>query len=300
MSSPSRAALQEIAFQEIAPAKVNLTLRVLGRRRDGYHKIESLVAFAKIHDRLAFIPGRALKLEMRGPAARAMGGLAENLVLKTARLLAAEVDGLRLGRFTLTKNLPIAAGLGGGSADAAAALRLLARANRLRRNDPRILKVARRIGADVTVCLDPRARVMRGIGEILSRAVRIRRLPVVLINAGPALTTKDVFARYDRQRLGRPSKPQARKAALPRKWTALVTRLAADCNDLEPAAISLAPSIATTLAALRNAPGCRLARMSGSGASCFGLFASSRAAAAAARKIKAAHPRWWVRASVLS
>jgi len=300
VSSPSRATRQNNALHETAPAKVNLTLCVLGRRRDGYHNIESLVAFAQTCDRLSFIPGGVLKLEVHGPKGRATGPLAENLVMKTARLLAAEIEGLTLGRFTLTKNLPVAAGLGGGSADAAAALRLLARTNRLRCNDARILKVARRIGADVPVCLDPRARLMRGTGEILSGSVRISKLAIVLVNSGVALATKDVFARHDRQVSRGQAKRAARTAAVPRKSAALVEWLAARGNDLEPAAISLAPSIATTLGTLRNTSGCRLARMSGSGATCFGLFASSRAAAAAARKIKAAHPRWWVRASVLS
>jgi 4-diphosphocytidyl-2-C-methyl-D-erythritol kinase len=298
VSSPSRA-----AWLENAPAKVNLTLRVLGRRRDGNHNIASLVAFAGLADKLAFIPGGPLKLVVRGPAAVAAGRLADNLVLKAARALAAEIDGLVLGRFTLTKNLPVAAGLGGGSADAAAALRLLARANRVKRDDARILKAARRIGADVPVCLDPRARVMRGIGEILSDPIRIPRLHAVLVNPGVALATKDVFARHDRQQARRHSKPEAHDAAKNtsrrRSRAEFVAMLAADRNDLEPAAIALAPAIAAILAALRNSPGCRLARMSGSGATCFGLYPSSRLAATAARKIKAAHPRWWVRASVI-
>ena len=294
MSSPSRAALRENA-----PAKVNLTLRVLGRRSNGYHNIASLVAFAQCHDRLSFSPGGPLALKVRGPLAAKTGRRAGNLVLKAARLLSAEVGGLTLGQFTLVKNLPVAAGLGGGSADAAAALRLLARANRLKLDDPRIRKVALEIGADVPVCLDPRPCIMRGIGEILSGPIRIPKLPVVLVNPGVAVATKDVFARYDRQIARRGSKPVIRGAAVPRKRKAFVAMLAAEQNDLEASAIALVPPIAKVLAALRKRPGCRLARMSGSGATCFGLFSSSRAATAAVRKIKAAHPRWWVRASVL-
>ena len=294
MSTPSRATLHETA-----PAKVNLTLRILDRRRDGYHNLESLVAFADECDRLAFVPGGALKLVVRGPEARATGRLADNLVLKAARLLAAKIKGLTLGRFTLTKNLPVAAGLGGGSADAAAALRLLARANRLNRNDPRILEVAQRIGSDVSVCVDARARLMHGIGEILSDPLHIPKLFVVLVNPGAALGTKRVFARYD-SRKSRAGAKQASRAMLIPQWrSAFIAMLAVDRNDLEPAAIALAPAIATVLEVLRDSSGCRLARMSGSGATCFGIFASSRAAAAATRKIKAAHPRWWVRASVL-
>ncbi|HYU12172.1 MAG TPA: 4-(cytidine 5'-diphospho)-2-C-methyl-D-erythritol kinase, partial [Stellaceae bacterium] len=144
------------ARAEKAPAKVNLTLRVLGRRADGYHDIESLVAFAGVGDALTFMPGGALALAVGGPTAAAAGDVADNLVLKAARALAERVDGVRLGRFVLSKRLPVAAGLGGGSADAAAALRLLARANRLALDDPRLRDAARATGADVSVCLDPR------------------------------------------------------------------------------------------------------------------------------------------------
>jgi 4-diphosphocytidyl-2-C-methyl-D-erythritol kinase len=283
---------------EYAPAKINLTLRVGGRRRDGYHKIESLVVFARVRDQLILVPSGPLKLTMRGPAAAAAGRLADNLVLRAARALAAEVDGLVLGRFTLVKNLPVAAGLGGGSADAAAALRLLARANGLKRDDPRIMKAARRIGADVPVCLDPRPRLMRGIGEILSDPGRVPKLSAVLVNPGVALATRDVFARHDREKLRRHLKARVGAVAESRKMAAFIIMLTKNCNDLEPAAIALAPAIAKVLSALRALPGCRLARMSGSGATCFGIFTSARAAAAAARKLSAAHPRWWVRASV--
>src|SRR5262249_37860280 len=144
------------ADAEKAPAKVNLTLRVLGRRADGYHEIESLVAFAGVGDAVTFTPGGALALAVGGPTAAAAGDVADNLVIKAARALAERVEGLKLGRFTLSKRLPVSAGLGGGSADAAAALRLLARANRMTPDDPRLMQAARATGADVPVCLDPR------------------------------------------------------------------------------------------------------------------------------------------------
>ncbi|HWP27256.1 MAG TPA: 4-(cytidine 5'-diphospho)-2-C-methyl-D-erythritol kinase [Xanthobacteraceae bacterium] len=287
------------ALIDRAPAKINLTLRVLGRRRDGYHTIASLVAFVRLHDRLAFTPGGPLDLELGGPTAAAIGHPRHNLVLKAARALSEEIKGLTLGRFTLEKFLPVAAGLGGGSSDAAAALRLLARANHLRRSDRRIAKVARSLGADVPVCLDPRPRYIHGIGEVLSRPLRIPKIPVVLVHPGVPLATKDVFARHDRLRrpAGRRSRPPERP--VPRRRNAFLAMLAAEANDLEPAAIALVPAIVDVLAALRNSPGCRLARMSGSGATCFGLFSSRRAATAAARKIAGRHRRWWVRASVL-
>ncbi len=182
------------ARAEKAPAKVNLTLRVLGRRADGYHDIESLVAFAGVGDALTFMPGGALALAVGGPTAAAAGDVADNLVLKAARALAERVEGLKLGRFTLSKRLPVSAGLGGGSADAAAALRLLAHANRMAPDDPRLLQAARATGADVPVCLDPRARLMRGIGDILSAPLDLPRLFALLVNPDVAVATKDVFA----------------------------------------------------------------------------------------------------------
>jgi 4-diphosphocytidyl-2-C-methyl-D-erythritol kinase len=279
---------------EKAPAKINLTLRVLGRRADGYHGIESLVAFAGVGDALTFTPGGDLALTVGGPTAAAAGDVADNLVLTAAHALAERVAGLRLGRFTLSKRLPVAAGLGGGSADAAAALRLLARANGLAPDDPRLMQAARATSADVPVCLDPRARLMRGIGDILSDPLDLPRLFALLVNPGVAVATADVFAA-----LAAPPAGQNGPAALHEGGAALLAEIAGGRNDLEAPAIELEPAIADALAVLRKLPGCRLARMSGSGATCFGLFDSSRAASAAARTLRVAYPAWWVRATVL-
>ncbi len=299
-----------------APAKVNLTLRVFGRRNDGLHEIESLVVFAAVADRLSLEPGRPLGLDLKGPMRDACGPAADNLVLKAARALAARVPKLRLGHFVLFKRIPVAAGLGGGSADAAAALRLLAEANGLARDDPRLREAARDSGADVPVCLDPRPRVMHGIGDVLSKPLELPRLAAVLVNPGVALATKDVFAAFDRLHARR--HPEVRTAAgrEPRRMaapssfeglalqghlrmTGLLAALAEQSNDLEAAAVSLHPSIAEVLAALRALPQCRLARMSGSGATCFALCDSAAAAKAAARKLRAAHAKWWIRATSL-
>jgi 4-diphosphocytidyl-2-C-methyl-D-erythritol kinase len=291
-------ARQNMALVEHAPAKINLTLAVLGRRRDGYHALDSLVAFARLGDRLRFAPRAPLALSVQGAYSAQAGALADNLVLVAARALAAEIPGSILGAFTLDKRLPVAAGLGGGSSDAGAALRLLARANRIALDDPRIRKVARRIGADVPVCVDPRPRRMRGIGEVLSSPLTIPRLAAVLVNPGVAMPTAQVFARLGLKR-GTVLRRAKGARAPPRDFDAFVEYLATQSNDLEPAAIALEPAIARVIAAMRKEPGCRLARMSGSGATCFGLFASARAAAAAARRLGAAHPRWWVKATVL-
>jgi 4-diphosphocytidyl-2-C-methyl-D-erythritol kinase len=283
---------------ERAPAKVNLSLMVLGRRADGYHALDSLVTFAAAGDRLTLTPGKLLSLRVRGATAEQAGPIEDNLVVKAANALAREIPGLRLGRFTLDKRLPVAAGLGGGSSDAAAALRLLARANRLPLDDARLRRVARRTGADVPVCLDPRPRRMRGIGDVLSAPLAIPPLAAVLVNPGVAVPTKDVFAILG-LKPGMGVRRAARARPLPRGWDDLIEALAGERNDLEPPAITLQPVIATVLASLRKQPGCGLARMSGSGATCFGLFASARAAAAAARDLSERRPRWWVKATLL-
>jgi 4-diphosphocytidyl-2-C-methyl-D-erythritol kinase len=278
---------------ENAPAKVNLTLRVLGRRADGYHDLDSLVVFAACADRLSLVPGGALTLTVDGPRAGLAGDTADNLVLKAARALAVRIPELVLGAFTLEKSLPVAAGLGGGSADAAAALRLIARANDLQPSDPRLYEAARATGADVPVCLDPRPRVMSGIGDRLSEALTLPALPAVLVNPGAAVPTKQVFAGWT---------PTATTvAALDVAALAKVTQqkellpiVAAQPNDLEGAAIAVAPVIADVLTALRGLSGCGLARMSGSGATCFGLFSSAADAAAAAKALATKYPGWWV------
>jgi 4-diphosphocytidyl-2-C-methyl-D-erythritol kinase len=281
------------ARAETAPAKVNLTLRVLGRRADGYHDIESLVVFAGVGDDLTFAPGAELSLTVAGPTADAAGDISENLVLKAARALAAGVEGLKVGSFALSKRLPVAAGLGGGSSDAAAALRLLAAANGIAPGDPRLMQAARATGADVPVCLDPRPRLMRGIGDVLSEPLDVPKLPAVLVNPGVAVPTRDVFAALNLTPGTRPAD------TVPTKTMALLAEIAEGRNDLEEPAIELQPVIANVLAVLRRLEGCRLSRMSGSGATCFGLFASTHAAEAAARTLHVGYPDWWVRATVL-
>jgi 4-diphosphocytidyl-2-C-methyl-D-erythritol kinase len=288
-----------VARAELAPAKINLTLGVVRRRADGYHDIESLVVFAAVGDTLTFTRGRKLSLVVRGPTAAASGEITDNLVLKAVRKLSERIEGLKLGRFVLSKRLPVAAGVGGGSADAAAALRLLARATRIALDDSRLMAAARATGADVPVCLDPRPRLMRGIGDVLSEPLDLPRLPAVLVNPGVAVPTKDVFAelRIDHTKSTGASAPLPQGGA--ENLATLFRALAGDRNDLEAPAIALQPVIADVLDDLRASAACRLARMSGSGATCFGLFDSGRAATAAARNLRTKHPTWWVRATTL-
>ncbi|MPZ57299.1 MAG: 4-(cytidine 5'-diphospho)-2-C-methyl-D-erythritol kinase [Rhizobiales bacterium] len=279
-------------------AKVNLTLRVRGRRSDGYHELDSLVVFARLADRLSFVPGLALQLTARGPTAGAAGPDRDNLVRRAAQALADRVTPLHLGHFTLDKHLPVAAGLGGGSADAAAALRLLARANRMAPDDPRLYDAAIATGADVPVCLDPRPRRMRGIGDLLTAPLALPNLPAVLVNPGVSVPTHEVFAVLRAPAVAGTDAGESADA-VPCERPALLTYLAAHGNDLEPAAIALQPVIGDVLAALRALPGCHLARMSGSGATCFGLFDTLKAATAAAALVRRAQPSWWVRATIL-
>ena len=283
------------ALVETAHAKINLTLRVLGRRADGYHDLESLVVFADLADTLTFEPGGDTALEVTGPYAAASGQPADNLVLKAQRALAACVPSLKGGRFILDKHLPVAAGIGGGSADAAAALRLLARANDISIDDARLMVAALRTGADVPVCLSSRACVMTGVGERLSPPLHLPPLHAVLVNPGVALATRDVFAAYRGDAQMATLAPQA----VPRERGVLIDYLEAHGNDLTDAAIVCAPVVADVLRALSALPGVLLARMSGSGSTCFALFADEAEATAAARRLTEAHKDWWVAPAVL-
>lgn len=320
-----------------ARAKVNLTLRVLGRRADGYHELCSLVAFAGTGDSLALTPAPELSLTIAGPQGAGLEVDERNLVLRAAHALASETGPLRWGGFHLVKRLPVASGIGGGSADAAAALRLLARLNDLSPDDPRLLRAAARIGADVPVCLASRARVMEGVGDRLGEPLRAPPLFALLVNPGVAVETAAVFRELGLQpgELAlAPSSPHPEETALAAVSTdaaagagpsgasfatqaarlapqeegsqgiglarsRLLQRLAESGNDLEDPASRIAPVIATVLAALRDLPGCRLARMSGSGATCFALFDDCRASAAAGRALQRARPGWWVKATIL-
>jgi len=292
------------ALIEDARAKVNLTLRVVGRRVDGYHDLESVVAFADCADRLTLMVGSELDLVTTGPLAQACGEASDNLVFKAAQLLRERVPNLKVGSFTLDKVLPVAAGIGGGSADAAAALRLLARANDLAIDDPRLIEVARLTGADVPVCLASRACVMTGVGETL-QPLAVPIMPCVMVNPRVPVATKDVF-----KALGLRSgellvgfADVLRAAGWPEGGASLedwVEALAAGTNDLEAPATRIQPVIGKVIAALNATNGAWLARMSGSGATCFAIYENTAEAQRAAQKIQLDHPGWWVHAGTLS
>ncbi len=283
---------------EKALAKINLTLRVLGRRADGYHELESLVMFADVGDALRLQTGVPLALDIDGPYAEACGAPADNLVLKAAAALSARVEGLRLGRFVLSKELPVASGIGGGSADAAAAFRLLVHCNRqifsrVDFTETRLHEASLAVGADVPVCLASRARIMRGVGEKLLEPLDLPPLPALLVNPGVPLSTREVFGKL----AGKFSK--ASPAEVPRDFAALVDWLRANGNDLTEPAVACVPAIADVLRALEALPGVRLARMSGSGPTCFAVFGSAAEAEAAGRTLQAEHKGWWIKPTTL-
>lgn len=284
----------EGALVELAPAKINLTLAVERRRADGFHDLASLVAFASIGDELSLRPSSELSLEVSGPFAQDSGAPEGNLVLKAAKALARRLPGLKLGKFSLTKNIPAAAGLGGGSADAAAALRLLAKLNGLSPQNDVVQDVACETGSDVPVCLACVCRIMRGRGEILGPRLTMPSLSGVLVNPRVQLETARVFATLAKLHgtgVSLPFKEPAR-ACTAAAWLAAIERCG---NDLEAAAISLAPTVRDAAMRLRAQTGCALARLTGSGPTVFGLFADEKHAALAAENIGKAEPGWWVR-----
>lgn len=268
-----------------AYAKVNLWLNVVGRRDDGYHLLESLVAFVDLADAVAVRPGRVLSLEIDGPYGAALAAERDNLVLKAARRLAEHVGRPAHAEIHLTKRIPLAAGLGGGSTDAAAALRELVELWGVSLSEQGLLEIGRVLGADVPMCLYGRTALASGVGERLTPAPALPSAAILLVNPGAALATRDVFA----------ARTGAFSQSIPpsRSWSS-VSDLAQDMarhgNDLTDAATSLCPAIGDVLAALRTARQARYAGMSGSGATCFAIFDSVDAARSAAASLPAA---WW-------
>ncbi len=275
-----------------APAKINLYLHVTGRRADGYHELDSLIAFAGVGDTVTVGPGDDLSLSLIGPFA--MPPAPDNLVLRAARELARAAGVKGAAAITLTKRLPPASGIGGGSADAAATLRALARLWRLAEEDDALKDLALGLGADVPACLGGKCAFVGGIGERIRPAPPLPPAWLVLANPGVPLATATVFG----ARAGAFSKPDPFDTAAA-DARELATLLAARRNDLTGAATAQAPAVGEALAALEAQRGALLARMSGSGATCFALFAEAGEAQAAANGVARAHPGWWVAAAPL-
>ena len=282
------------AHRVFAPAKINLFLHVTGRRDDGYHLLDSLIAFADTGDVVTVEPADALTLRLTGPFSDSLPVSDDNLVMRAARALAAEVQAVPLPGATiiLEKNLPISSGIGGGSADAAATLKGLRSLWSVSADDSELATIGLALGADIPVCLMSRTSRMQGIGEKVRPALPLPPVAVVLVNPGVAVSTVGVFSRR--------SGGYSDAAVDAGPWSdaaAMADGLRRSRNDLTDAAISTEPAIGDVLAALDAAQDCLLARLSGSGATCFGLFSDDGAAVRAADSIKAAHPAWWVRAT---
>lgn len=279
-----------------APAKVNLYLRVVGRRADGYHLLDSLVAFATLADRVEAEAADDLSLVLDGPFAYplAVETTDDNLVLRAAQALAARLGIAPKARLRLTKNIPIAAGLGGGSADAAATLYVLNALWQADLPEKDLTDIATGLGADVPMCLAGRTATVSGIGEEVGPALSLPACGLVLVYPMTPLATVSVFRAAAARNAHAPhtaaSLPIART---PATVAALAQALTARGNDLTDTALSLMPEIGAILATLHATPGCRYAAMSGSGASCFALFDDVLMAEAARLDIEQANPRWW-------
>lgn len=276
------------ALRVPAPAKINLFLHVGDKRPDGYHALQSLVAFTRVGDELALSPDRDLKLVIQGPFAKGLSAGEDNLVIKAGQALLTHA-GLKRGAYiSLKKNLPVASGIGGGSADCAAALRGLSRLWGVKLPQDALRKIAETLGSDVPVCVSCQPQWMEGRGETLTALPPLPAMPIVLINPGVAVSTKQVFAALkERRGVDLPLPPKFEGAA------DLLAYLKDTTNDMEAPARAMAPVISDVLAVIAQ-QGAKLARMSGSGATCFGLFDTDEAAAQAAHVITGLHPKWWV------
>lgn len=287
MSEPSP------AHRVFAPAKINLYLHVLGPRADGYHDIDSLMVFCgDLGDWVEARPADDLTLRVEGPFADAIA--AENIALRAAERLRDSFGIARGAALRLRKELPVAAGLGGGSSDAAAAIRALCRLWDLDAGAPAVAALAARLGADVPACLHARPVIVGGVGERIVARPDLPVMALAVLNPGTALATAEVYGRS----VPPPSRPAA--GAPPPRLSTLIPWLAERRNDLTAAARSLAPEIGEVLDFLETRRGCLLARMSGSGATCFGIFERPDLAADAARSAARHHPGWWARAAATS
>ena len=279
----------------LARAKVNLYLHITGRRADGYHLLDSLIVFADTGDEISLAPADQLSLTIDGPFAAGLGAGPDNLVLRAAHALQDVTSTRRGAAIRLTKNLPVASGIGGGSADAAATLAGLCGLWDVAPGRAALHGIAAKLGADVPVCLDGAASFVGGIGEDLVPARGLPPAWLLLANPRIATPTPAVF----KARQGAFSKA-ARWSEAPRDFADFAARLRSSANDLTEAAISVTPAIRDVLVALAALPGCVLARLSGSGATCFGLFADEAGARAAEGTLRGVRPDWWVSAAPIA
>ncbi|MBL4740013.1 MAG: 4-(cytidine 5'-diphospho)-2-C-methyl-D-erythritol kinase [Sneathiella sp.] len=281
-----------MTLSRLAKAKVNLCLHITGRRDDGYHLLESLVCFPECGDVLDVRPSDQLSLREAGPFAGKMGPWQDNLILKAAELLRRQYGVVAGAEIHINKILPVASGIGGGSSDAATVLHLLGKLWSITISDSELMKLGAELGADLPICLYGDAAIMSGIGEVISPVKSIPSLGILLVNQGVHVSTQDIF-----RSLG----PIVPKTDLPKMEglckDAFIQALNECRNDLQAGAVRVAPSIGTVLAKLDGLDGCLLSRMSGSGATCFGLFDTVKQAESAKEAIQRTEPGWWLSVS---
>jgi 4-diphosphocytidyl-2-C-methyl-D-erythritol kinase len=276
-------------FNMLAPAKINLFLHITGKRDDGYHLLQSVMVFVDVGDALEFSPHDSLFLDVEGPFAADMPPPHNNLIYKAAQLLAAEYNVPMRARITLKKRLPVASGIAGGSSDAATALRGLARLWGLPEEKDRLRRLGEKLGADVPACIARRAVWTEGIGERVTPLLDMPAMHFILVNPMVATPTPEVFRRY-REKFSPLLQFSGRRKSM-QEW---IADLKLYRNDLTRAAMGVTPEIRAVLEALRATPNCHFARLSGSGATCFGVFDHAQASAAAMNKLKQEHPDWWI------
>jgi len=300
MATGGQSAKKQGAITVLAPAKVNLFLHIIGRRDDGYHLLESVFAFADFGDFITVEAAPALSFSVTGPFAhicrRAGCDGDSNIVVRAANLLR-QLGGVNRGaKITLEKNLPVSAGLGGGSSDAAAALKALQVLWRVEPDEESLVNLALELGADVPACLVGEPSFVAGIGELITPLEIFQNINCVLVNPLKPLSTPLVFQTF--AKTDRAFTPPL--ALTPEVTGDLWTLLRGSHNDLQGPAVGLAGEVGEILGALQETEGASIVRMSGSGASCFGLYENNEAAEAAARKIAGGHPGWWVKACTLT
>ncbi|MAZ02922.1 MAG: 4-(cytidine 5'-diphospho)-2-C-methyl-D-erythritol kinase [Sneathiella sp.] len=279
----------------VARAKINLYLHVTGRRSDGYHLLDSLVVFADYGDKLTVESDSSLSLEISGPFSAGIPATDDNLILKAARLLQENTAEKKGAKIRVVKNLPIAAGIGGGSADAALALQLLDKLWETGLFDRQLADLGLSLGADVPVCLYGKPTIMTGVGEQLSSGLIIPKIHIILVNCNISVSTADVFRHLEIS-----NAPKSGLNVKEGNEADLISALQRTGNDLQAPAFQIAPQIESVIDEIAGETGCQLARMSGSGATVFGLFETAKAARNAAESIQSRHPDWWVRATVIS
>ncbi|PCI89045.1 MAG: 4-(cytidine 5'-diphospho)-2-C-methyl-D-erythritol kinase [Hyphomicrobiales bacterium] len=286
-------------YKTLCPAKINLFLHILGKRTDGFHMLESLVTFADCGDELSFERADELTLEIIGPYANELNGfdINDNLIIRAAKLFEQHFNIRVAGKFTLLKNLPVASGIGGGSSNAAMAIKLLMQAYDKADDMDDVLLA---LGADVPVCFNGKNVIMSGIGERLDQWPELPNLHAILVNPNEAVSTAKIFGKLNASADIAPYDFARQVAPIFCDVFELAKFLKNQRNDMQSAAVEICPKIANVLNALNECDDLLFAQMSGSGATCFAIFNTSRQAKTATKQLADAHPNWWIKSTIFS